>query len=147
MDSMIIAFISWIAARSNLVAADPPRIFFAPQQRIGEIYYRTSEPGNALQPRAVYDFRTATVFLHNRWRSSELYDQSVLLHELVHHLQARNKIKVPCQVAFERQAYELQVSWLREQGVKSPYAFMGTNELTIYVASECHDNWGELFKQ
>ena len=41
--------------------------------------------------------------------------------------------------AYERQAYDLQIKWLREQGVDDPYALIGINELGIYMLSVCRD--------
>ena len=29
---------------------------------------------------------------------------------------------MPCMAAYERQAYDLQIKWLREQGIDDPYA-------------------------
>lgn len=66
-----------------------------------------------------------------------LRDQSILVHELVHHLQHANKVNVPCPAALERQAYHLQVLWLREQGVVDPYELMGTDEFSVRVYSMC----------
>jgi hypothetical protein len=40
---------------------------------------------------------------------------------------------------YERQAYDLQVKWLREQGVDDPYDLIKTNELSIYMLSTCRD--------
>ena len=138
MDAMVITLISWIAAISNFAVVDPPRILLIPKREIDEYYYRPSEVNKFFQLQAIYKSTNAMIYLRDTWRSTELYDQSVLLHELVHHLQMNNNVKAPCQAAKERQAYDLQVAWLREQGVENPYALMGTNELTIYLLSSCH---------
>jgi hypothetical protein len=62
------------------------------------------------------------------------------LHEVVHNVQRENNVQAPCEAALERQAYDPQMKWLREQGVDDPYAVIGTNELTIYMASTCRDD-------
>jgi hypothetical protein len=46
---------------------------------------------------------------------------------------------LPCLAALERQAYDLQIKWLREQGVDDPYNVIKTNELGIYMVSVCRD--------
>ena len=46
---------------------------------------------------------------------------------------------MPCTAAHERLAYDLQIKWLREQGVDDPYALIGINELGIYMVSVCRD--------
>jgi len=65
--------------------------------------------------------------------------KSALLHELVHHVQRSNNMEMPCVAAYEWQAYDLQIKWLREQGVEDPYALIGINELGIYMLSVCRD--------
>jgi hypothetical protein len=57
----------------------------------------------------------------------------------VHHVQNVNNMMLPCIAAYERQAFELQISWLREQGVADPYGLIGTNELGVYLVSACRD--------
>ncbi len=48
-------------------------------------------------------------------------DQSILLHEIVHHLQISNVISLPCRSAYDAQAYRLQTEWLKEQGIPNVY--------------------------
>ena len=50
-----------------------------------------------------------------------------------------NKIELLCIAAYERHAYDLQIKWLREQGVDDPYDLIKTNELGIYMVSVCRD--------
>jgi hypothetical protein len=46
-------------------------------------------------------------------------------------------VKVRCTAAYERQAYDLQIAWLREQGIADPYKVIGTDEFTIRLMSAC----------
>ena len=55
----------------------------------------------------------------------------------VHHLQAINNVRVSCPAALEREAYDLQFKWLREQGVEDPYEYSGLNVLTVILAGIC----------
>ena len=55
----------------------------------------------------------------------------------MHHLQAANNVRVPCPAALEREAYNLQFKWLREQGVADPYEFTELNVLTVILATSC----------
>jgi hypothetical protein len=71
------------------------------------------------------------------WNLAALRDRSILLHELVHHVQRFNKVTPPCPAALERQAYDLQARWLREQGVADPYGLMGTDEFTVVILTAC----------
>jgi hypothetical protein len=77
--------------------------------------------------------------LPQQWAPNDLRQKSTLLHELVHHVQRSNNVELPCVAAYERQAYDLQVKWLREQGVDDPYDLIKTNELSIYMLSTCRD--------
>jgi hypothetical protein len=42
-----------------------------------------------------------------------------------------------CRGQLERQAYDLQIMWLREQGVTNPYDVIGIDEFTIFLISRC----------
>ena len=70
---------------------------------------------------------------------NDLRDRSYLLHELVHHLQALNNVKAPCLAAYELPTFELQLEWLRENGIQDPYKFLDIDEFTIILLSECED--------
>lgn len=88
---------------------------------------------------ALYSLSERSIYLPRGWRPNDLRQKSALLHELVHHAQRSNNIDLPCVAAYERQAYDLQIKWLREQGVDDPYDLIKTNEFTIYLVSECRD--------
>jgi hypothetical protein len=138
MDAVIITtLIGWIAANSNLVAAEPPHITFVPKHEMRELYYGAKKANEFFRVQAFYLPDKTTIVLPATWRASELRDRSVLLHELVHHLQKSNNIKAPCPAVWERQAYNLQFAWLREQGVEDPYEFIETNVLTVIMLTAC----------
>lgn len=58
----------------------------------------------------------------------------VLLHELVHHLQAEQERQFPCVRAGEKDAYELQARFVRETGTGEIPDPMWT-----LLAAQCHD--------
>jgi hypothetical protein len=39
--------------------------------------------------------------------------------------------------AYAGQAYQLQLTWLREQGIEHPYKFLGIDKLSVYIFSSC----------
>jgi Domain of unknown function (DUF6647) len=137
MDTLIITLIAWIAAHSNLAAAGTPDIHYVQKHSMKGIYAVAAAQGSYLQLEAFYVPGKAAVYLQNTWRADDLRDKSVLLHELVHHLQAANHVKVSCMGALERQAYDLQFKWLGENGVKDPYNFVGLDLLTVIIAGTC----------
>ncbi len=137
MDTLIITLIAWIAAHSNLAAADVPQIRLVPKIDMTALYHDTASAKNYFRVEAFYLRAENTIYLPDNWQALGLRDRSVLLHELVHHLQAANHVKVACPAALERQAYNLQFTWLREQGVEDPYDFTGLDVLTVILASSC----------
>ena len=137
MDPLIVTLIAWIAAHSNLAAAPAPRIQFIAKQEMSSAYRGAANARSFFYVEAFYQPATATIYLPKGWRAGDLRDDSMLVHELVHHLQAANKVRVGCSAALERQDYALQLDWLREQGIADPYDFAGLDILTVIIAGSC----------
>ena len=138
MTNLIAAYIAWIVLQTGMVAPDHPTIEAVTAAEM-TTHYGAPE-SNALEFQALYSHEERKIFLPDDWRIDSLKNRSALLHELVHHVQRENNVQAPCKAALERQAYDLQVTWLREQGVDDPYRVIGTNELTIYMVSTCRDD-------
>jgi hypothetical protein len=137
LDSLVPVYIAWIVAQTGLSAPDHPPIHFATAM---EMVVRYGSPENSgLDLQALYNRTEGAIYLPRQWLPEDLRQKSALLHELVHHVQKSNNIELPCVAAYERQAYDLQIKWLREQGVDDPYALIGINELGIYMVSVCRD--------
>jgi hypothetical protein len=151
---LTLALLAWIAAKTGLAAPESPRIAFVPEYQMRGVFEAAAYPDR--QPQAdvpanqrvsdahqtsgilaFYLHATATVYLPETWRPDALRNQSILLHELVHHVQVFNKVVPACHAALERQAYALQATWLREHGIADPYEFIGTDELTVALRSAC----------
>ena len=137
LDSLVPTYIAWIVAQTGLSAPDRPPIHFATAMEMAIRYGSPENSGVELQ--ALYNRTEGAIYLPRQWLPDDLRQKSALLHELVHHVQRSNKIEQPCIAAYERQAYDLQIKWLREQGVDDPYDLIKTNELSIYMASVCRD--------
>jgi hypothetical protein len=154
VDTLTLMLLAWIAAKTGLAAPQPPRIAFVREDQMRHIFDVGADPDqqpqadvpadqgarDAHQTSGVLAFylrATATVYLPETWRRGALRHQSILLHELVHHGQRFNKVVTACPGALERQAYELQAAWLREQGIAEPYKLIGTDEFTVLVLSAC----------
>ena len=152
MDALVFSLIAWITANTGLAAHEPPRIVLLPKDQLSHLFRspdrlnrlpqassleNQSDAHRAFGVQAFYLRDKATVYLPQTWRLSEIRDQGILLHELVHHVQRFNKVKPPCPAALERQAYDLQAAWLREQGVADPYEMIGTDEFTVAILTAC----------
>lgn len=153
IDALVLSMLAWITTSTGLTVSEPPRIAFAPdshfqQQLHSEAAQATPEattPNNQktlatekfFSVQGFYLRATATVYLPETWQLAALRDQSTLLHELVHHAQRLNKVGVACPGQLERQAYDLQVEWLREQGVAQPFDLIGIDEFTMLILTAC----------
>jgi hypothetical protein len=138
MDVLIAAFSAWIAAQIALTAPPPPRVVqidpAAMQQLAAEgdvqLMYRI---------RALYGRNGQVVYLRKNWDPEQLNDRSELVHELVHHFQTAHNLSYGCNAEREKLAYELQIKWLREQGVEDPHGLLQINDFFIVMSSVCRD--------
>jgi len=137
MHTIIVTLIAWIIAHSNLSAVQVPHIEFVPKQEMNRAYLGTADTRMFFEVESFYLPTTATIYLPKTWRGDNLRDKSVLVHELVHHLQFANHVKTSCMGSLERQAYNLQFKWLRENGVDDPYDFTSLDVLTVVFAGTC----------
>ena len=109
--------------------ATPPDVAFC---RIGDVI--PYESGTALVDETLngaYDLSNHRVILVQPWDAKTPRDRSVLLHELIHHVQLENR-GYECLQAPEWEAYELQEAYLAQQGVDA-----GFDWLQIYFLSRC----------
>lgn len=80
---------------------------------------------------AAYDVTRRHIYLVEPWSPEDLYDRSVLLHEMVHDIQWSNR-EWNCAGEPELEAYMLQNKWLLEHGISHPF-----NWGLIFRMSEC----------
>ncbi len=120
---------SWIDRETDL-----PRRNIAPNIEFADSHSAVdaSEPAMAIgrKTRGLYDPATATITLINPWSVENLNDQSVLLHELVHHRQSA--ANWTCLGAMEHPAYKLQEKWLNQFNLA-----LDVNWIAIVLAANC----------
>ncbi len=138
MEVLIATLAGWIAIQTGLAVVEPPHIEKVTPITMSE---RAFGPGIAPSPllRALYSQPAGTVYLRKNWDASNLRDQSELLHELIHHFQNVHNLKYGCGAEREKLAYDLQIKWLREQGVADPYEYLEINAFFVVMASVCRD--------
>ena len=145
--------VNWLSGSFELPAIyDYPRIAFASPARLTAIRYHGLLPQRALgtgsgaqeaaaenRPdiAAVYDDATKTIFLADSWTGATPADISVLVHEMVHHLQNLGKLQYDCPAAREKPAYRAQDQWLKRSGQDLETVF-GVDMLTVLVRSACY---------
>jgi hypothetical protein len=127
--ALLTAIALWISANFDLPANFPlPNVklvsaqeiaflrdgaFTSAQQR--EIVNQEQQTNGVLNRRqavAVYDDLNETIFLPDNWKGVTPAELSVLVHEVVHHLQKKNHLRYECQGAREELAYQVQEKWL-----------------------------------
>ena len=67
-------------------------------------------PGDVV---AAYDHGSRTIYVIDGWRGHDAAELSVVVHEMVHHLQASAGMRFSCPAERERLAYEAQDAWLQ----------------------------------
>ena len=81
--------------------------------------------------RGVYDLQAGRIYLVLPWSATSPRDVSVLLHELIHHVQFASR-SWPCPQAAEWEAYRLQAQWLEAQELEP-----GFDWFQIWRLSRC----------
>ena len=125
------AELHWIAGKTGWKSVSVPRIEVRSSRDLATLFFGNPEGYEGVRPLALYARDQHILFLADELALDNLLDQSILLHELVHHMQVSNDIDFDCREVTERQAYRLQADWLREHGVVQPYAFMGILQAQI----------------
>jgi hypothetical protein len=95
-------------------------------------------PGEAAHDRvvAVYDRSSETILLPLGWTGSTSAEQSILVHELVHHLQKVTQTRFECPMAAEKLAYLAQDRWLERSGSSLEKEFE-LDKFTILISTAC----------
>lgn len=137
---MIAAIATWISSEFDLPAArDLPRIAFASPKRLVTMHYGGIQSGGALHHAdivAVYDDDSRTIYLPKPWTGSTPAELSVLVHEMVHHLQNEAGQTFACAEERESVAYAAQQQWLAMFG-RDFFQEFETDAFTLLVRTNC----------
>jgi hypothetical protein len=123
--------IRWIAGKTGWKTVARPQIETRSESELATMFFGGTTGSDSAGPLALYAREQHVVFLSDRLVFNALSDESILLHELVHHLQVANGIHFECREAEEGQAYRLQIDWLKEHGIQDPYRMLGLSESEI----------------
>lgn len=153
MQTLLTVLVTWLSLNFGLPATgEHPRLEIVPPARMAEVRYSriaTSVPGpiatgagpSALSEKhhgvfAIYDDASRTIFLPENWTGASPADMSVLVHELVHHLQNAGGLTYDCGGAREKPAYRAQAAWLELFGKNLADEFE-LDPMTILVRTNC----------
>ena len=124
---LLAAIEAWLALHFDLPSVDrPPRVVLAPPAKIAALRYQgflsgpriesTPNGDSSAAPRsdvvAVYSDATQTIYLFEGWTGTTATELSVLVHEMVHHVQNVGGLKYACPQEREKLAYMAQERWL-----------------------------------
>jgi hypothetical protein len=122
MDALLTAIVVWLSANYNLPSTfEHPRIEFTSAKDMTAHFYegiaRREQAGMILnQPEgevvSLYSNETKTIYLLDGWKGKTPGELSMLVHEMVHHLQSVGQIKFGCPQEREKLAYKAQDDWL-----------------------------------
>ncbi len=150
--ALLTEIVTWLSTNFDLPAIhDHPSVEFAPPSKIAAMRYKGALPptwrdddirhpatqGDYLRNViAIYNDDTRTIFLSEGWTGTGLAGLSVLVHEMVHHLQNLAGMKFECPAARERVAYLAQGDWLKQFGHDLEAEFE-IDLLTLLVKTSC----------
>jgi hypothetical protein len=142
----------WLSENFDLpYADDPPRVERATPAHLLRLRYRALLPlrsqaigGEHSTPLpeyrrelvAVYDDSSRTIYLPEGWTGATVAEQSVVVHEMVHHLQNLAGLKYACGGAREKPAYLAQAHWLKSHGLELEKEFE-VDMFTVVGLSAC----------
>jgi Domain of unknown function (DUF6647) len=145
MQSLLTVIVTWLSRNLGLPAVyDHPRIEFVPAAQMDALRARIAgsvasaelgrESGRSVE--AFYDDANRTIYLPQGWVGVAPEELSVLVHEMVHHLQNVGGVKYACAQAREKPAYQAQDKWLAQFDRNLTDAFE-LDPLTVLVRTHC----------
>ena len=144
---------SWLGANFELPLSEGlPRVELIPPMRLLALRYRglvsdrqqhsegddrqTGPLADGSAVYAVYDDARRTIYLPDGWEGTTPAETSVLVHEMVHHLQNAAGLKYSCPQEREKPAYDAQARWLGLFGKNLSDEFE-INPFAILVRTNC----------
>ncbi|WP_271553376.1 DUF6647 family protein [Bradyrhizobium sp. CCBAU 45394] len=146
-EELLNEIVAWLSSKFDLPAIkDRPAIKFASRMELASLRERDLASSQSLIGNdgqvaqrdvvALYDNHTSTILLPDDWGGASPTDQSVLVHEMVHHLQNLGKLKFECLRAREKTAYLAQAKWLERFGLSLEKEF-DVDMFTVLISSAC----------
>ena len=153
MNALLTAIVLWLSANFDLPATYiHPSVELVPTTQMAALRYRglmydrtahTAIGGNVTTPLhqghdlvSIYHDKRKTIYLPEGWTGTTPAELSVLVHEMVHHLQNVAGLKYNCPEEREKLAYTAQERWLGLFGRDLSDEF-GIDGLTVLVRTNC----------
>ena len=153
MEALLVVLVTWLSLNYGLPGThDHPRVEIVLPAKMAEVRYsrlgtaqpdRVAAEADRLAPHhighdvfAIYDDVSRTIYLREGWTGQTPGEVSLLVHELVHHLQNVGGMKYSCAAAREKAAYQAQAGWLALFG-KNLAGEFDLDPMTILVRTNC----------
>ena len=148
MEMLLKVLVTWLSINSGLPATeDLPQVQFALAEEMAALRLSGAQAaessaavpqlvGHSHELRAIYDDRSRTIYLLDGWSGATPAEVSVLVHELVHHLQKEAALEYDCVEAREKPAYQAQQKWLELFDTDLSAEFQ-MDPMTILVRTNC----------
>jgi uncharacterized protein DUF6647 len=143
MNALVAAMTLWLSANFDLpIIRDLPRVEFVSASAMASLRYKdlsfnqAASDAASADTLAVYRDDTRTIYLREGWTGDSPAELSILLHELVHHVQNVGMFKFECPQEREQLAYKAQDRWLSLFGRNLQSEF-GLDSLSLLVKSKC----------
>jgi hypothetical protein len=144
MEALLTAITLWLSTNFILPATfDHPRIEFVSSKEMTALFYagigRQEQAGMVSDPSDVvslYSNESKTIYLLHGWNGKTPAELSILVHEMVHHLQNAGQLNFACPQEREEVAYNAQDRWLGQFGTDLMREFQ-MDPFTILMKSKC----------
>jgi hypothetical protein len=134
---------NWLAAEFDLPHAKAsPAFAMVPESRLASLRlrgvdtYRSNVGLAAGTVVAVYDDEARTIYLPEGWTGATAAELSIVVHEMVHHLQKEAGLKYACPEEREQLAFAAQERWLALFGTDLMTEFE-LDPFTLLVRTNC----------
>ena len=113
----------WIGANTGYNVDIPhPGIKLVSQTELEYIYTHGTSMDQGAKLHAFYDTVENIIYLPDTFDLYHVWNQGVLMHELLHYVQDQNQVKFQCPAEMEREVWPLQRKYLWEyHGVRWEY--------------------------
>lgn len=151
-EALLTEITTWLSATFELPMTNGhPRVEFVSAMRLAALRYKSLSPdrtdqidvnGPAMQASSrpdvigVYHDKSRTIYLIDTWVGTTPTDVSILVHEMVHHLQNLAELKYECAGAREKLAYLAQEAWLERYGLDLEQEFE-IDKFSLFIKSSC----------
>lgn len=138
MTELLSAIVTWLSVTTGIPAYyEHPSIEFVSTEQISDINYGNVSRENRQTVSAIYDDTSQTIYLSESWSAESSADLSVLVHEMVHHLQNLSGADYDCPGAREKPAYAAQDQWLNAYQTNLFKEFE-LDKMTLKIMSLCY---------